>query len=811
MIKNYLKIALRNLVRHKAFSTLNISGLAVGIASCLLLFTVVKYELSYEKFQTGYKQVYHIITQDKFPDGTTYTPGIPFPALDAVRVEFPHVTTGALLASYGSQVTVLGNNSNNNNPDKKFIESTGFFFADPQFFQVFHYNWLVGSPSVLQQPNVTVLTQKMAEKYFGVGPDNYRDAVGQFLKLDNAATVKVAGILENIPANTDFPIGIVTSFETAKANAATYLYTTDWGNTTSNFQLFMLLPSKVSPEKINAELAQFSKKHYDENGGRRSVRLNFLQPLSEIHFDKRFGNFGDHVTSKSTLWTLSLIGLFIIIMACINFINLSTAQAVGRSKEVGIRKVLGSNRWQLFWQVMGETAFIVITSVVLAIGISELSLPYIKHIASIQEPLSLFNLQTILFVFVIIILVTFLAGIYPALILSGFNPALALKNKITSATVGGISLRRGLVVTQFAISQILIIGTIIAISQMNFVHDADLGFNKEGVFIMNATGDSVTQSRQQAFKQKLLQIPGVQSVSFNSDPPSSDNGMGTNFAFNHRPDEKFTLYLKFGDEDYFKTFGLQLIAGKQYEKSDTANEIIINETLVKKLGLKNANDAVGKEIRLGRGKWKPIVGVVKDFKTNSLREEIKPLLIAERKKLYYVTAVKLRTSNILKTQAAIETAWNKFYPEYAYTSSYMEENISNFYQQEDQLSLLYKIFAGIAIFISCLGLYGLVSFMAVQRTKEIGIRKVLGASVQNIIYLFSKEFIILILIGFIVAIPVAYYMMNSWLQNFVFRIKITPGVFIIAVIVSIIIAWLAVGYKSIKAAIANPVKSLRSE
>jgi putative ABC transport system permease protein len=302
----------------------------------------------------------------------------------------------------------------------------------------------------------------------------------------------------------------------------------------------------------------------------------------------------------------------------------------------------------------------------------------------------------------------------------------------------------------------------------------------------------------------------VQSVSFSTDVPSSDNNWGTNFAFDHKPDENFTLYLKFGDEDYFKTYGLKMIAGRVYEKNDTTNEIVVNETLVKKLGVKDPNKIIGKEIKLGRV-WKTIVGVVKDFKTNSLREEIRPLLIAERKKYYDVAGIKLKSSNIPKTQAAIEEAWNSYFPEYAYTTSYMSDNINNFYQQDEQLSLLYKIFAGIAIFISCLGLYGLVSFMAVQRTKEIGIRKVLGASVQNIIYLFSKEFTVLIIIGFLVAAPIAYYMMNNWLENFVFRISISAGVFILAIIISIIIAWATVGYKSLKAALQNPVDSLKTE
>ena len=806
MIKNYLKTAFRNLVRHKVFSFINISGLAIGIASCLLLFTVVKYELSYDKFQPAYNSIYHVLTMDKKADNVEYNGGVPFPALDALRIDFPQIPTGSLMSNYGSQVTVLGNNASNPAADKKFIESTGFFFADPQFFDVFHYNFLSGSAAVLKDPNVTVLTQKMAEKYFG----DWKIAVGQYLKLDNAITVKVGGILENVPANSDFPLAIVTSYETVKADkSGTYFYSPLWGATTSNFQVFMQLPKGVSADKINSQLEAFSKKNYANRT--RTTRSNFLQPLSILHFDKRAEIFGDHVTEKATLWTLSLIGLFIIIMACINFINLSTAQAVGRSKEIGIRKVLGSLRGQLFSQVIGETAFIVLASVLLAFGIAMAFLPMIKHVTSIHESLSLFNWQTLLFIVCLVLLVTMLAGLYPALILSGFKPVLALKNKITSASIGGISIRRGLVVAQFAISQVLIIGTIVAVTQMNFVRNADLGFTKEALLLINANTDSIAQSRQKAFAEKLVQMPAVESVNFSSDVPSSSNNWTTNFAFDHHPDEDFSLYIKCADENYFKTYGLGFIAGRSFTPSDTINEAVINETLVKKLGLKNPQEAIGKDIRMGTQPWKTIVGVTKDFKTNSLKEGIKPLIIVENRKFYSVTAVKLKTTNINTAQAAVEAAWNQSFPEYAYTTSFLDKTLAEFYEQDEQLASLYKIFAGIAIFISCLGLYGLVSFMAVQRTKEIGVRKVLGASVQNIIYLFSKEFTILIIVGSVIAVPIAYYLMNSWLQNFVFRIKMSPAIFVIAIVISIIIAWLAVGYKSVKAAIANPVKSIRTE
>jgi len=804
MIKNYFIIAWRNITRHKAYAVINIAGLAIGIAACILLFIVVRYELSYDKFQPNYSNIYRVVTQDKYSDGVQYTEGTPYPALDAMRTDFPQLITGVLYSSYGSQVTVLGKDAASNFSEKKFIESTGVFFADPQFFSVFHFNWLAGSPSLLAEPNNTVLTKKMAEKYFG----NWQSAVGQFIRMDNALTLKVAGILEDVPAHSDFPLGVVTSYITFK-NSKAYNYTTDWGNTTSNEQLYVLLPKNVSADNINKQLLGFEKKHH--SGDRESKRINFLQPLSEIHFDNRFGSLGDHITSRSTLWTLSLIGVFIIIMACINFINLATAQAVNRSKEIGIRKVLGSNRWNLFWQMMGETAIIVFTALILAVAIADVCLPFIKHIDSINEPLSIFTSQTILFLVAAAIVVTFFSGIYPSLIVSGFSPMLALKNKITSASIGGISLRRGLVVTQFAISQVLIIGTIVAISQMNFVRNADLGFNKDAVFVLNSNSDSIVLSRQTALKQTLLNTSGVQAVSFSSDVPSSDNNWSTNFAFDHKPDEKFSVYIKMADEDYFKTYGLQFAAGHAYEHSDTLRDVVINETLLSKLGLKNPNDADGKEIKLGGGKWKTIVGVVKDFKTNSLREETKPILIGTRQQFYGTTSVKIRSANLAQTKDAILKTWDKYNPEYAANSYFMEDTIKQFYTEENQLSLLYKIFAGIAIFISCLGLYGLVSFMAIQRTKEVGIRKVLGASIGNIVYLFSKEFTVLIIIAFVLAVPVAYYMMSSWLDNFAYRIKMGMWVFLLAILASIIIAWITVGYKSIKAALANPVKSLHSE
>jgi putative ABC transport system permease protein len=803
MFKNYCKTAFRNLVRNKKFSLINISGLAIGIASSILIFTVVHYELSYDTFQPDYKNIYQVAIEDKFPDNTAYTPGTPYPALDAIRAKFPQITTGVIYANYSAQLTVVGSDGAPSK-EKRFIEETGAFFADPQYFRIFKTNWLMGSPEVLDQPNKIVLSKTTAEKYFG----HWQDAAGKFIRLDNLNTLQVAGIIQDAPGNSDFQYKAIGSYPVFKSNSY-YPYSKEWNSTSSSEQLYVLLPSTQSVSSINAQFLKFSRERFNHDN-RKTSRTIFLRPLSILHFDPRMENMGDHVTSKTTLWTLALIALFILVMACINFVNLSTVQAVNRSKEIGVRKVLGSSRWNLLWQILGETALVVIASILLAIGLAELCLPYIKHVSSITENISLFNWQTCMYLASLFILVTLMAGLYPAMVVSGFSPILALKNKINSASVGGISLRRSLVVLQFAISQVLIVGTLIAVSQMNFIQNADLGLNKEGILVVRGNGDSTQISRMDIFKSELKKINSVIDVTQCTDIPSSDNNWGTNFAFNHKPDENYTLFLKFADADYFKTFGLQFAAGGPYAKADTVNEVVINQTLVSKLGLKSPEGAIGKDIQLGGG-WKKICGVLKDFRQNSLRDATKPLLMANDKKLYSYTALKLKGNNLAGIREQVQKVWDKYFPEYANQAYFADERIESFYEQEHQLALLYKIFAGIAVFISCLGLYGLVSYMAVQRKKEVGIRKVLGASISQIIYLFSKEFTVLILIAFAIAAPVAWYMMSNWLARFVYRIPMRPILFILAVVISITIAWLTVGYKSFRAALANPAKSLKSE
>ncbi|RYY36575.1 MAG: FtsX-like permease family protein [Sphingobacteriaceae bacterium] len=630
--------------------------------------------------------------------------------------------------------------------------------------------------------------------------------------MDNLLTLKVAGVVEDFPSNTDFPFKVMISYATWKTTGNNYNYNPYWGGTSSNHQVFMIMPDSYTADKMSGLLKIWMTKYYKKD----DIRKNFpeLQPLSENHFDARFGtSTADHITTRATINTLMFIGVLIIIMASINFINLTTAQSVNRSKEVGIRKVLGSSRGQLIGQVIGETGIIVVSAAVFGVLLAKLALPYIENIASVPKTIPLITINSIVFIAVTVLVIILLSGIYPALVLSGFKPVLAIKNKITAASVGGVPLRRALVVTQFAISQLLIIGTLVAINQMNYVNRADLGFNKEAVLIIPGYTDSLSLQRAGAFKQLLLQRPDVKSVTFSSDVPSSDNNWGSNFYYNNsKKDIDFTAYMKIADADYFKTYGLQFITGNGYAPNDTTSQMVVNETMAQKLGAKKPEDIVGKTIKLGSMKaWAQITGVVKDFKTNSLREQVKPLIIFPNKKLQGIAGIKLQTSNLSKSVSEIKSIWEKTYTEYAYNGYFMDESIQNFYAQENQLALIYKIFAGIAIFISCLGLYGLVSFMAVQRTKEVGIRKVLGASVGSIVYLFSKEFILLLFISFVIAMPAAWYIMSQWLQNFAYRVDIGAGVFMLAILLSVVVAFLTFGYKAISTALVNPVKSLRSE
>jgi predicted permease len=802
MFRNYLKTAFRNLKRNKSYAVINLSGLAVGIAASMLIFLVIQFETSFDNFHKKKDSIYRVNTRFYTQDGYTYSASVSFPVGPALRLDFPQIKEVASTYRSGGQITIEdgGNQKKLNEPD--------FYFAEPEFFTMFDFDWLVGNASTcLKNPNTVALTQSTAEKFFG----DWKTAIGKNIKFENKTLYKVAGILKNPPPNTDFPFSIVAGY-TALQNIPAKNNLTDWVSTFGGAYTFVVLPTSLPAAKFNTELVTFSKKHKPAE----YLKDAFItQPLSEIHYDDRFGNYTRHTFSHSLITALALIGLFLILIACVNFINLATAQAVNRSREVGIRKVLGSNRLQLAFQFLGETALITTVAMVLAIFATKFTLPFLNSLLQTKMTMNLlFNPWLVSFILATTILVTLLSGLYPSLILSGFNPITALKSKITSRMVGGISLRRALVVLQFAIAQILIIGVLIVVSQMNFFRNASLGFDKDFVINVPVPHDSVSRSKMVYLRNQLLANNDIQNVSFSFAPPSSNTSdWETDFKFDHSTKStNFSANLKWADADYFKTYNLQFLAGRSYYPSDTIREFVVNETLLHKLGVQRPEDAIGKEISLwDGGTVANIVGVIKDFNVYSLKEPVAPVILSTWKDVYGAINIKLKAGAEKSALPFIEKLWNQSFPDYVYQYQFLDNTIANFYKQETELSTLYEIFAAIAIFISCLGLYGLVSFMAVQRTKEVGIRKVLGASASHIVYLMSKEFTLLIIIAFIISAPIAYYIMHKWLQNYSYRTPLSVSIFLLAIFSSIIIAWITVGQRAVRAAMANPVKSLRTE
>jgi putative ABC transport system permease protein len=572
-----------------------------------------------------------------------------------------------------------------------------------------------------------------------------------------------------------------------------------------------MLPKNESESKFNGYLADFVKKHkpaeYMKDGF-------LLQPLKEMHFDDRFTNFSKRTFGHDLISAFTFIGIFLLVIACVNFINLSTSQAVTRAKEVGVRKVLGSNRHDLIIQFMGEAGMITFFAIMVAYGIAVISIQPLSSLLGISLANDmLLHSGTILFTLFIFVAVTFLSGFYPALVLSGFNPIRALKNKINTEAAGGISLRRLLVVLQFSIAQGLIIGTLVVVSQMDYFRNASLGFNKEAVISVPLPVDSINRTKMEYLRNQLLQQPGIKNVSFSFGTPSDNSNWDSDLKFdNSSKNTDFSVNLKWADTSYFRMYDMKLVAGRIYQPGDTVKEFVVNETFLKKAGIKNPEDAIGKKLNFWDGRIVAnIVGVVKDFHSLSLRDSVVPVVMGTLNNVYTKANIRLDPVRAKTALAYVDRLWKTSFPDEIFSYEFLDEKIEAFYFQENQLAQLYKIFAGIAIFISCLGLYGLISFMTVRRTKELGIRKILGASVSHILYLLSKEFTLLILIAFLISTPVAWYIMQQWLEKFAFRIHFGPAIFITTVIASVVIAWITVAWRAVNAALASPVKNLRTE
>jgi len=814
MIRNNFKTSFRNLVRNRNYAFINIAGLAIGIAVCMMIFIIIQYQTSVDSFHSKKDRIYRVLTEYHHADAANvdYGKDVPFPMPMALKTAFPQIEQVApIFASHDDKLLIRDDNGTT----KQFKESKGLFFTEPSFFKIFDFPLLAGSYESLKEPNNVLLTKEIAEKYFG----DWKTAIGKTIKLElggyifehGSDILKVSGILASIPANTDFQLKLVVAYGTG-ATGSIMATNTDWEDrTNSGFGCYILMPPNISVDNFNQQLSAYSRKVESPD----DKDSHIIQPLSAVHYDTQTGNYNNKAISHQLLNVLWLIAAFILLIACVNFINLSTAQAVNRAKEVGVRKVLGSNKSQLQIQFITETFLIVTIAVILAAVITIFALPSVNQLLELSLSFNILsNPSIILFLLTVTIVVTVLAGFYPSIVLSRFNPVNALKSKLTANTTKGISLRRGLVVFQFIIAQALIIGTLIIVQQMNYFMDKPLGFDKDAIINVPFRVDSVWFSKAGYLKQQLLSINGVQAVSFNSNTPVEDaNDIWSTFKFDHATkEEDFKAITKFADNEYVPAYKLQLVAGRNLQPSNMTREFLVNESLVKSLGLKKPEDILNKEISIWGDKIKcPVVGVLKDFNDRSFRQDLAPLLITTNVTMYNQAGIKLATTNISSTLQSVKTIWEQTYPDFVYEYRFLDDKIESFYKQENQLSQLYKIFAAIAIFLSCLGLYGLASFMAVQRIKEVGIRKVLGATAGSIVYLFSKEFIILIAIAFVIATPIAWYYMHQWLQDYAYRINISLWLFAAGGLVAIFIALATISFQAIKAARANPVKSLRTE
>lgn len=771
----------------------------VGFAAFLLIFLVIQYERSFDDFHTNRNDLYRVVRIGKNPVNREYRTGVPFPVTSTLRSELSQLKNAA--AIYGDNNVQVNIKAADGSVLKKFKEKY-VFTAEPRFFKMFDFGLAEGNlNTALQEPNTGLLTKDIATKYFG----DWKSAIGKTIYL-YGFDIKINGILNNPPVNTDFPLGVVISY----ATLVKYGNANDWGSISDQNYCFVQLGKNVSFDQVNRQLAAFVDKHIKPiNPGYDLV----LQPLDQIHFDARYGNFTGRTFSKDLIFALSLIGLFLLIIACVNFINLTTAQAINRSREIGVRKVLGSNRMQLVLQFLGETGVAALLALIGAIAIVMLCLPPLNNMLDIHLSISiLYNAKFILFIICALVLVTFLSGFYPALVLSGFKSVNVLKSSVSTGHKG-VFFRRALVVFQFVIAQALIIGTLVVASQMDYFRNADMGFDKEAIINAGFPGDSLSRTKVDLLQNELKKIRGIQRVSFSTFTPSGGGGWYTDLRSTNNlksPNPDMVVSMKPADTAYFGLYHLPIVAGRIYFPSDTVREFVVNETVVKNLGIHNPQSAIGKLINVA-GQTFPIVGVVRDFHVYSLRDPIGPVVMTTMKNQYGLANIKINLKQSKAVIAAVQNIWNKYFPDYVFEYSFLDQSIADYYKQESQISVLYKIFSGIAIFISCLGLYGLISFMALQRRKEIGVRKVLGAPVRDIVMMLSKEFTILISVAFLIASPIAWYFMHRWLQQYSFRINMGSWFFIATIMCSLMIAWITVGYTAIKAAMANPVISLRSE
>ncbi len=795
MLKNYIRIAFRNLKRYKTYSMINILGLALGILCSIVIYKIVSFHTSFDKNHTDSDRIYRMVTE-QHRDEINYVPSVPNPLGKAFREDYSFAEEVARICTFYDPVIQLDRNG----AVVKYKE-TEVAFVEPSFFSIFNYPMLHGGTvgQLLDGPNTVILTESLAGKYFGT-----EDPVNQVIRLENKIDLKVMGVLKDLPENTLRQSALYISFPTLQEYNEWFISDDSWGGISSSTQAFVKLKPEVSVEDVEDVLPTYVQKH---RAGFTNIHHYKLQPLSDIHFNPLYGG----VFQKRDLWILSAIGVLIVLTAGVNFVNMATGQAIYRSKEVGIRKVLGGNRTSLFWQFILETSMITVAAMAIAAAVAFVTFPAIRSYLNLGSGIDL-SPEVGIFMFLIglAMLITFLSGSYPGLILSRFQPAVSLKGKPAQSSSSGFGLRRLLIIGQFVVSQLMVFGLLVVLVQMNYVKTRDLGFDRDAVVMLPVGEGSHTLG---STRDELGRLAGVESVTVCNAGPASGSTWRNTVRFESRAEEElFPVSLKGGDENYLQTFGLELLQGRNLTPADSARGFLVNETFVGKLALAEGEEVLGAKIELGgSGLQGEIVGVVRDFHDQSLHQEITAVAIGANPMQYQSFGVKINMSTASRTLVEIEKVWSAASPGLVFDYQFLDEEIASFYTGEERMLRVIKLFSGIAIAIGCMGLYGLVSFMSAHRTKEIGIRKILGGSLGHLFWVFGREFSTVILVSFLVAAPVGYWIMSAWLQNFQFRINLSPWIYLSTIGVTAAIAVLTVGYQSLKVALINPVDSLKNE
>ena len=815
MLLNYFKIARRHLWRNRLFTVLNVLGLSIGLSACWIIYRIVSFEFSFDAQNPNRDRIVRVVSQFEFDGKAQGNPGSPRPMPDALRRQFGGIDR---IIPVQLQWTQYAQIPQKTGKPLRFDNDERVFATDTNYFRMVPYQWLAGDPvHALSQPNQVVLTQSRATKYFpGLSPEQL---LNRTMAYWDTLNVQVVGVVADLPYPSDFSGKEFLSISTLKPMTNV---NDEWGSTNSDTQLYLMLNAQTNRQQLLAKINALSKKRSEQAMKKWGdfKRWHLLQPLADLHFGV---DFRDQTRRANKNVLLGLIGLagFILALAVSNYINLASAQVPQRAREIGIRKTLGSRRRSLIFQFLGETASITLLAFGLAYALSQFFFARFDDLI----PAGIDNYANwsvmLLFLAILLVSVTLLAGLYPGWLIARFQPVAVLRGQ-TGYTVtdgrGWLTLRKSLIVFQFFIAQLFIVGSVILGQQLQYSLQADMGFVRDAVLTATVPWKSAEYKnvdKRFTLKQDLLKLPGVAAVSLGNQPASDSYSSNTHELVGKKRKIELNMYRKYVDTDYVPLYKLPLVAGRNIQSSDTVREYVINETAARVLGFNRPSEAVGSFLKeVGVNRVVPIVGVVRDFHTRSFREKIQPIaLMTDRESLngFNIKLASGQPADWQKTIADISRLWKQFYPDAPFDYKFYDQTLEEFYKEERQSSRIVNLATTVAILISCLGLFGLATLTAHQRTKEIGIRKVLGASVAGVVALLSKDFLTLVVMAVVLASPLAWWAVNRYLENFAYRIELSGWVFAGAGLLAVTIALLTVSYQSIKAALVNPVKSLRSQ